>query len=257
MTRTHSSRMKQAIVATACAATMALSGFSAFSPKNETRFGVRTANAQGVFLPPGNVSPTVPGTKYGPPPSALDKRIARRRYIERRRECHLDLEQIKTGSVSERVRSAEVIWFFCGDMALPELLEALNDNSWKVRAKAAEELGHEIRKRTVFGGGCAYTDDFVLFVPRPGFVKAVRPLIRSLNDWHADVRIAAADSLGQIGAKQAFPKLTELSRNDPDEGVRKAATGAMDEINRLTNPKPFVIKDGNGVPIKPPVVDDK
>jgi HEAT repeat protein len=65
----------------------------------------------------------------------------------------------------------------------------------------------------------------------PAHAAANAPLISALADNEAQVRQAAADSLGQIG-EPARPALQPLWRliHDPDEAVRESAVRAIHRI---------------------------
>jgi HEAT repeat protein len=62
---------------------------------------------------------------------------------------------------------------------------------------------------------------------------AVPALVKGLDDSDDNLRRLIARSLGYIGseAKEAIPQLTTLSRDDPSERVREAATAALKRIN--------------------------
>lgn len=97
------------------------------------------------------------------------------------------------------------------DVALPVLLEHLNDESPAIRIESARRFGEwQFRPETL--------------------VPAVTEL---LNDRYASVRAAVAESLGQFGeaASAAVPKLEQL-RGDDYLTVRLAAEDAIARIHR-------------------------
>jgi HEAT repeat protein len=108
---------------------------------------------------------------------------------------------------SSAVEAAE----FLGPKAKPgvsDLLDVLKDKAQPdlVREKAARTLGKLTAK------------------------EAVRPLTDMLRDPDRDVRRAAAEALGMMGAEAvtAAPKLRELAKTDPT--VADAALAALDKI---------------------------
>jgi HEAT repeat protein len=68
---------------------------------------------------------------------------------------------------------------------------------------------------------------------RADATTVVLALIELLKDKDEEVRLAAAEALGNIGpnAKAAIPALTTL-RKDNDEDVRKAAAEALEKIKK-------------------------
>lgn len=95
-----------------------------------------------------------------------------------------------------------------GSAAVPELVEVLKDRAQPgaVREKAARSLG-ALRAR-----------------------GAIRPLTDALHDPSTDVRRAAAEALGALGADAitAAPKLRDLIKTDPE--VAAAARAALEKI---------------------------
>jgi beta-lactamase regulating signal transducer with metallopeptidase domain len=93
------------------------------------------------------------------------------------------------------------------DSVLRALIEALSDETAKVREHAATALG-------------GHRDE-----------RAVLPLCRVLlNDREARVREHAAEALGQIGDDRAAEALAVAMRTDPDERVRRHAAMAIGQL---------------------------
>lgn len=65
----------------------------------------------------------------------------------------------------------------------------------------------------------------------PANIKTIQDMLTN-SQAGANIRRVAAEKLGEIGepAKIALPDLEAASANDPDEGVRKAATEAIAKI---------------------------
>jgi NADH dehydrogenase len=130
-----------------------------------------------------------------------------------------------------------------GQAAVPELIQALNDDDWQVRHQAALVLGAigPEAKAAVPALIAALDDDDKYFRSHaatalgkigPEARAAVPALIEALKDRDEDVRRAAAAALGEIGpeARQAVAALVELLR-DPRKPVRKQAVRALEEID--------------------------
>jgi HEAT repeat protein len=92
-----------------------------------------------------------------------------------------------------------------GRHAIPRLIQALQDEEWRVREAACKALG-EI-----------------------GDPQAISYLAEALQDVDRDVRWAACKALGEIGDPQAIPHLIQALRNE-EEWVREAACKALGEI---------------------------
>jgi HEAT repeat protein len=92
-----------------------------------------------------------------------------------------------------------------GGPAVEPLIRVLNDsNYWNVSRDAAEALG------------------------KIGDSRAVKPLIRALEDGSNDVRKSAAEALGKIGEPAVEPLIKAL--NDTNEHVRVNAAEALGKI---------------------------
>ena len=114
----------------------------------------------------------------------------------------------------------------CSSEVMPQMLEALKSQDWKVKVIAAHTLG-------LFGTKA----------------KSAIPALSSLiQDGNADIRFAAAQALGEIGTEAVVPALTKALQ-DKDENVRVSAVTALQQIGSLAQQaKPFLIKalwDGN------------
>jgi HEAT repeat protein len=114
----------------------------------------------------------------------------------------------------------------CDSKAIPQLLEALKAQDWKVKVIAAHALG-------LFGKRAQST------------IPALSNLIQ---DENADVRFVAAQALGDIGTEAVVPALTKALQ-DKDENVRVSAADAFLKIVSVAKPaKPVLIAalwDGN------------
>ena len=76
-----------------------------------------------------------------------------------------------------------------------------------------------------------------------GDPRVVQPLMAALKDVDEEVRLAAAQALGEIGAAAVEPLIVAL--NDADEDVRKIAATALCKIGdtRAVDPLISALKD--------------
>jgi len=114
----------------------------------------------------------------------------------------------------------------CSSEVMPQLLEALKSQDWKVKVIAAHTLG-------------------LLGTKAKTAIPALSGLIR---DENSDIRFAAAQALGEIGTEAIVPALTQALQ-DKDENVRVSAAVAFQQIGSLAQQaKPVLITalwDGN------------
>ncbi len=129
-----------------------------------------------------------------------------------------------------------------GKAALPQLQAALQDQSAGVRYRAAQAMGEMGVEMTDYGLTLLQSDDqelrvlgAILFkhMARKGDPSIVVPaLARALSDPHFDVRVNAADALGELGdwAAEAVPALFKAA-DDEEWWVRDSANLALSKIN--------------------------
>lgn len=91
------------------------------------------------------------------------------------------------------------------EISIEPLVEALNDENFKVRASAARALG-KLKSE-----------------------KSIEPLIKALKDEDYRVRVAVAESLGIIKSKKAIKPLIQTLKDENAE-VRAEAAKALGEI---------------------------
>jgi HEAT repeat protein len=132
----------------------------------------------------------------------------------------------------------------CGAMALPatkDLVTLLQSPQSDVRWNAARTLGKIGDADAIAPLSAALSDSHELVREHaaealgefgPAAAAAVDRLVEALKDPHANVRRDTARALGQIGqpARKAIPILREIANDDPDEGVRQAAGGAVKRL---------------------------
>lgn len=93
-----------------------------------------------------------------------------------------------------------------GEVAVPELIDALEHKKVRVRRGAAYALGNIKDKR------------------------AVDPLIKLLRDRNKYVRRSAVSALGKIRDKKAIKPLKEIALKDRDKIVREYAVKALEKL---------------------------
>jgi len=130
-----------------------------------------------------------------------------------------------------------------GAAAVPGLIEALDNESWKVREEAAfglGRLGGEALPAMPALIAALEDKNFLVWEAVDGAIgtiavgageKAVPMLIDTLKTGTAKARVSAAEALCHAGpaAREAIPALTAALK-DPEGGVREAAAAALEEI---------------------------
>jgi HEAT repeat protein len=95
----------------------------------------------------------------------------------------------------------------CSAEVIPQLLEALKSQDWKIKVVAAHTLG-------LFGTEAK---------------SAIPALSNLIQDENADVRLVTAQVLGQIGSEASVSALTKALQ-DKDENVRVSAATAFQQV---------------------------
>lgn len=107
----------------------------------------------------------------------------------------------------------------CGSRTIPQLLEALNTQDWKIKVIATHALG-------LFGIGAQ---------------EAIPALSKLMQDENTDVQFVAAQALGEIGTAAVVPALTQALQ-DEDENVQVSAVTALQQVgNAAQQAKPVLI----------------
>ena len=129
-----------------------------------------------------------------------------------------------------------------GREALPQLKAALQDQTAYVRYRAAQAMGELGAEMTGYGLSLLQSDDQELRVLGTILFKhmgrkcdpaiVVPALVKALSDPHFDVRVNAADALGELGdsAVAAVPALIKAS-GDEEWWVRDSVNMALSKIN--------------------------
>ena len=112
------------------------------------------------------------------------------------------------------------------NVAVPALIQALQDKDWQVQATAAYTLGR-------LGSEAR---------------SAIPALSQAIKVNNADIRFVAVQALGEIGSEAVVPALIEALQ-DKDENVRVSAVEALNKIGTAAKPAvPLLTKvfwDGN------------
>ena len=133
------------------------------------------------------------------------------------KEIEKTLLQLK--DIDEDIRSQAALslgWVGESDVVNPLIHVLLNDESPKVRANAAMSLG------------------------QLGYEEAVDSLIKSLNDEDHNVRGMSVYSLGLMKAKSAFDSLVDVLKNDPDREARIAAADSLAQLGEEKAIRPLI-----------------
>jgi len=159
--------------------------------------------------------------------------------LSQKEEIQEAIKQLKDSD--EKIRSQAALslgWVGEGEVLNP-LIEVLkNDISPKVRANAAMSLGQLNNENAIQSLIAALSDKdaFVrgMIVYSLGLLKAkeaINPLIMILEtDPDKEARMAAADSLAQIGDEKAIKHLVKAYVNDMEDSVKSES---RDSLNRL------------------------
>jgi hypothetical protein len=133
-------------------------------------------------------------------------------------------ERVRTAStqVPERYRSLLIAILSARYVrgAVPYLLGELRSGLSDAAAKALDRIREYYDKLSEYEAWAK------------GGTAAPKDLADLLKHPDADVRRAAAISLGALGVKDALPALVRLGAEDPDPSVRKAALAAVEKIGR-------------------------
>lgn len=112
-----------------------------------------------------------------------------------------------------------------GDIAIPDIIQNLEHDDWKVR------LGCTVALRV-----------------SPGIIPSTDPVLRVLSDPSPYVRREAVKTLGRIGDRTSLPYLIQASK-DADPGVRLRAVRAMAKIGKPEEVIPhlkYCLQDSDG-----------
>jgi HEAT repeat protein len=128
---------------------------------------------------------------------------------------------------------AEALGTAADRRAVDKLVNALLENPDRdVRHAAATALGRIGDPRAVDALIKSLKDKYLEYAAAGALghlkdARSVEPLIQVLKSANNGARAASATALGSIGDLRALEALEELSRSDPDDFVRKAATEAV------------------------------
>ena len=122
------------------------------------------------------------------------------------------------------------------EIAIPELIQALSDQDYYVRRKAAEALGKLGSKAAILALIKAMSDkngdmrrEAAKALGKLGGEAAILALIQVLSDKNGDVRREAAKALRELGSEAAIPTLIQ-ALSDQDYYVRRIAAEALGKL---------------------------
>lgn len=145
------------------------------------------------------------------------------------------LEMANSSTPSTREAAIEALGSSSSTRALDRVIEALSDQNANVRAAAVRALGESASERAAAPLMGVLRDETSTFrqqaaasLARLGTV-AMPSLIRALKDPKPSVRQLVAQSLGEIGSKDAVQSLIELITTD-QSGARPEAIEALGKI---------------------------
>lgn len=144
-------------------------------------------------------------------------------------------------SSHERARALHTLGMSRSALAVPDLVQRLDDPSLEVREEAIEALG-AIGTGEAVEALIARLDD-PAYDPIPDVCKALRrapdsravePLLRRLSSTDRETLGEAARALGAIGDRRAIPPLLDLIRDTRDNKVIAASSEALASLGELS-----------------------
>lgn len=159
--------------------------------------------------------------------------------MSQKEEIQEAIEQLKDSDEKIRSQAALILgWAGEGEVLNPLIETLVNDSSPKVRANAAMSLGQLNNEDAIQSLISALSDKdaFVrgMIIYSLGLLKAkdaLNQLIMILEtDPDKEARMAAADSLAQIGDEKTIKHLVKAYVHDPEDAVKAES---RDSLNRL------------------------
>ena len=121
-----------------------------------------------------------------------------------------------------------------GKAAIEPLAEAMKEQKWETRYRAAEALGRIADEKAVqpLIAGLKDSRDHVRYMAAKGLhelgdSEATEPLIILLRDENVYVRLMAVHALGVMGGKKVQSALKEAQESEQDEKVKEAISSAL------------------------------
>ena len=173
------------------------------------------------------------------------------------------INALKDKDANVRLKAAEALGKLADSRAIDPLIEALkNDADWEIRDMAAWALGQINDPRSTDPLSYASVKDADWHVREEAYdalqkntvggnkvdARSVDPIIGALNDEDNDVRLRAAEALGQLKNATAVDSLIESLKNDADWEIRDMAAWALGQIDdpRSTDPLSYAsVKDAD------------
>ena len=164
------------------------------------------------------------------------------------------INALKDRDANVRLKAAEALGKLADSRAIDPLIEALkNDANWEIREMAAWALGQIDDARSIDPLSYASVKDAEYYVREEAYdalqkntiggnkidARSVDPIIGALNDEDIEVRLRAAEALGQLKNATAIDPLIEALKNDADCGIREMAAWALGQIDDVRSIDPL------------------
>ncbi len=146
------------------------------------------------------------------------------------------LHRAQSTEKKERLGALRVAIALPTSHGMPMIRELLLDAESSIRehayahAVALEEEGIPLLRRVTEGDDLALATDALKRLVKADDRGSVALMRRLLDSVSADIRAGAASLLGVSAGPAVVPQLTQLATHDPDEGVREAASQALEII---------------------------
>lgn len=157
--------------------------------------------------------------------------LSHARHLQR-----IALQRAQSAKKKERLGALRVAIALPTSHGMPMIRELLLDRESSIRERAyahAAELGDEgipLLRRVTEGDDLTLAADAIQRLVDADDRGSVALMRRLLDSPSADIRKGAATLLGVSAGPAVVPRLTQLATNDPDEGVREAASQALETI---------------------------
>ena len=141
----------------------------------------------------------------------------------------------------ERERAAKELGTTRSLLALPDLVEKLDDPSLDLQEEAIEALGaigtqeaveHLVQK--LRQPGCLLAAPICRALRKAGRVEAVEALLEQLRQGEREIQVESVRALGAIGDRKAIPGILELMRDTRDRKLLTVAGEALAALGELS-----------------------
>ena len=144
-------------------------------------------------------------------------------------------------SIRERAQAARSLGVHKSGMAVPDLIEQLNDPAIAVQEEAVEALGSintpeaiEALIKKLDDPACDLIPQICRALRDCGNAECVDALVRHLRANDREIQSESARTLGQIGDRRAIPHLLNLITHTRDRKVLAASSEALAALGELS-----------------------